>query len=125
MWIGSALRIPFNKWTPLAINNKSSPEQINEFLGNALQKMNDVFEGHAVAKEEILDYIARIVSNPNTSGNVLAVQGRLGTKEFFCFKKRLTRYYRWKRYRKDETYQEGYFRSTRKTDVYYQFRRNE
>lgn len=77
-WIKTALSIPFEKIKEFPINKNDSPEIINAYfkkvrkhLDKKIHKLDDV-------KDEIMEFIARKITNPNSRGHILALCGSAG-----------------------------------------------
>lgn len=78
LWVKDILRLPMNKIRPLPVTIESGPVEVRQFLEKARKKLDNAIAGQDNAKEEIMDYIARMISNPNSRGNVLALLGNKG-----------------------------------------------
>lgn len=78
-WINDVLKLPFSQSRPLPVKLEDGPQKIKEYLTNAKDQLDKAIWGHDHAKDEIIDYIARIVSNPEGKGSVLALSGNKGT----------------------------------------------
>lgn len=78
-WIKELLTLPFNRTRALPVLLSDGPNIIKDYLGEVRKKLDNAVAGHVHAKEEIIDYIARIISNPKGRGNVLALVGSKGT----------------------------------------------
>ena len=77
-WVNGILSIPFGKKAQLPASLSDGHEKIMELLKNAKSQMDMAVFGHENAKTEIVDYIARLVSNPNGKGNVIGLCGEKG-----------------------------------------------
>ena len=78
-WIQSLLDIPWNKHATLAIKKDDKPENVYNFLKNAKDSMDKVIYGQNSTKDQIIQIIAKMISNPSKSGNVFAIYGAPGT----------------------------------------------
>ena len=74
-WFDSLMTIPFNKYTGLDINNLKN---INVFLEDLKNKMNDAVYGHNEAKHQIVQIMAQQIRNPLSKGNVIGLYGPPG-----------------------------------------------
>jgi len=78
IWLETILKIPFGifKNSPITLNNTST--EINEYLFNIYNKLNESLYGQTAAKCQILQYISQCISNPNCAGNVIGLCGPPG-----------------------------------------------
>lgn len=77
-WIKTVCSIPFGKTKTMKIKASDKPEKINKFLQNVKQKLDDKIYGLDKVKQEIIEFVARKISNPNGKGHVLALYGNKG-----------------------------------------------
>jgi len=77
-WIKTVLNIPFEKYKPFKVKNSDSYDKITNYfktirahLDKKIHKMDNV-------KNEIMEFLARKISNPNSKGHVLALAGLPG-----------------------------------------------
>jgi len=77
-WINGLIKIPFNKYIDLPINDNSSIDEKKVFLKNTHDILNKAIYGHKDAKSHILQVIGKWIKNPQSSGNILALQGPMG-----------------------------------------------
>lgn len=73
-WLDNILDIPFNKY----IIPKYISQPPSEIISNARNELNKVIFGQNKTKQHILEIIARMISNPNNTGHVFAVEGEPG-----------------------------------------------
>lgn len=78
-WIKTAVSIPFGVFKDLNINNTDSPEKIQKFFTNIKRTLDKNIHGLEDVKQEILEFVARKITNPNGKGHVLALCGLPGT----------------------------------------------
>lgn len=78
-WIKDILSIPFNRSLPLPVTLSDGSGRIREFLDEMKGKLDFAIAGQEHVKDEIIDYVARIISNPQGKGNILALAGPKGT----------------------------------------------
>jgi ATP-dependent Lon protease len=78
-WVKDVLQLPFGKRIPLPITLQDGPEKIGQYLLDARKQLDKAIAGQDTAKEEVIDFIARLVSNPNSRGNILALSGCKGS----------------------------------------------
>ena len=77
-WLSGILSVPFGKYNTLNISKKNKPNEIFDFLYNVNNVMNKSVYGHVNAKDKILQVVSQWISNPNSSGNIIALQGPPG-----------------------------------------------
>ena len=78
-WVDSLDKIPFDIYSKQKLtytDNKTN--EIIEYLSNVKSIMDKSIYGHIEAKEMILQEIANKITNPNASGNCIAIQGPPG-----------------------------------------------
>ena len=77
-WINGLIKIPFGKYSNLPITSESSDGEKKDFIMNTSKTLDDAIYGHKEAKTHILQVIGKWIKNPNSGGNVLAIQGPMG-----------------------------------------------
>lgn len=77
-WISLMKKIPFDNTIQPIVTNNSSILDIESYLKNAKTILDNEVYGHDNAKHQIISILAREVSNPNSIGNVFAIQGPMG-----------------------------------------------
>lgn len=77
-WIDGLLRIPFGKTVPLPVKLEDGKEQCTKFMKNSRDIMDTAIYGMEGAKTQIMQIIAQWIVNPNSVGNVIALQGPMG-----------------------------------------------
>lgn len=77
-WIKTVLDLPFKRFNNLKIraNNKSS--EINEYLDAVRKHLDNKIHNMDDVKDEIIEFLSRKISNPNSKGHILALQGGAG-----------------------------------------------
>ena len=79
-WIDTFMKIPFGKYTQLPISlEESTQEQIQEFMDNAINKLNTIVYGLDDAKSQIMQMLGQWIANPKSIGNAIAIKGPMGT----------------------------------------------
>jgi ATP-dependent Lon protease len=79
-WIDTFMKIPFGKYTSLPIQmNKSSPTEIQEYMEQSIEQLNNIVYGLDDAKYQIIQMIGQWISNPKSIGNAIAIKGPMGT----------------------------------------------
>lgn len=86
-WIESFLKLPVGVVRPIPVTVKNTPDEIKAFLNQAKLSMDKAVTGHETAKEHIVDHVSRIISNPYSRANVLALCGEKGIGKTRLIKK--------------------------------------
>lgn len=77
-WLTGVSRIPFGIYKPLPVSSKSPRNEIKSFLQTTRAKLDERVYGHQDAKEHLVRLLAQWISNPNSNGLVLGIQGSMG-----------------------------------------------
>ena len=77
-WIYALVKIPFGTFSNIPINYNSPNIEKKNFLKNSNNILNESIYGHTEAKNNILQILAKWISNPDSQGNILALQGPMG-----------------------------------------------
>ena len=77
-WINGLMRIPFGKYNSIPVNPDNSIHEKREFIKNTYKTLDKSIYGHKEAKTHILQVIGKWMKNPDSGGNVLAIQGPMG-----------------------------------------------
>ena len=77
-WINGLLKIPFGKYKNLTVQPDTPIQDKRLFIQNSYQTLNKAIYGHNEAKTHILQVIGKWIKNPESGGNVLAIQGPMG-----------------------------------------------
>ena len=77
-WITGIQQIPFGNYIEMPLTPNSEELEINMFLNNSYKVLSDTIYGQLNAKNKIMQIMAQWVSNPSSSGNVIALEGAPG-----------------------------------------------
>ena len=77
-WINGLMRIPFGKYNNIPVNPESSVEEKRKFIQSTYKTLDKSIYGHKEAKTHMLQVIGKWMKNPDSGGNVLAIQGPMG-----------------------------------------------
>lgn len=77
-WLNTLMDIPFGKYNKFPVDYNSPKKEISDFLGNLSKEMTNAIYGHNEAKCQILQLVGQSIKNPESAGNVLAIQGPMG-----------------------------------------------
>jgi len=77
-WINGLNRIPFDTYIKLPVCLNSNSVQIEEFLYNSYEILKKTIYGQLNAKNKIMQILAQWISNPNSTGQIIALEGPAG-----------------------------------------------
>jgi len=78
LWINGLLKIPFGKYKELQIGPSNTDKEKRDYLLSSFQTLDNAIYGHKEAKTHILQVLGKWIQNPQSGGNVLAIQGPMG-----------------------------------------------
>jgi len=84
-WLKTVNKIPYGKYKNMAVSKNDSTEKIKNFFTNVKQKLDKNIYGLEDVKQEILEFVAKRITNPDSKGHVLALYGSAGLGK--CFQK--------------------------------------
>ncbi len=78
-WINTICKIPFGKFSEMPVSIKDTNDDIVKYFENAQEKLNSVVYGMDNVKEELMSYIAQLItSSEKTKPRVLALHSVAG-----------------------------------------------
>jgi ATP-dependent Lon protease len=77
-WLRTVSKIPYGKYKTLPVSKTDTQETIKNFFNNVKQKLDKNIYGLEDVKQEILEFVAKKITNPNSRGHVLALYGKAG-----------------------------------------------
>jgi ATP-dependent Lon protease len=77
-WMDGFMRIPFGKSIPLPVKFEDGVQKCTEFMNKSRKTMDKSVYGMIPAKLQILQTISQWIVNPDSVGNVIALQGPMG-----------------------------------------------
>ena len=77
-WLDGIMDIPFGKYLDLPIDKNCNQDKIYNFLQKVNDDMNSSTFGHLEAKDKIMQVVCQWISNPQSMGNIIALQGPPG-----------------------------------------------
>jgi len=77
-WLKTACKIPYGKYKQMVVNKNDNLEKIKSYFDNIKVKLDSNIYGLEDVKQEILEFVARKISNPDSKGHVLALYGSAG-----------------------------------------------
>lgn len=85
-WLRHAMNFPFNKHIsiPVLMEGENATEEISNYVSEVYDRLDSYIYGMHDVKEELMSFVCKRISNPNSVDHVLAIQGSNG-----CGKTRL------------------------------------
>lgn len=77
-YVESLSKIPIGKYRSLPVTKNSPVLEITSFLSNIRERLNKAVFGHEDAKEQIIRLLAQWISNPQSKGLVIGIEGVMG-----------------------------------------------
>ena len=77
-WVDGINKVPFGVYKETPVTQKSTKQEIKQYLRSVKSHMDNSVYGHDNAKRQILQVIAQTISNPKEGGTILAIQGPPG-----------------------------------------------
>ena len=77
-WLRNVTNIPFGNYKHLGISKDDSSDKIKEYFNNVKSKLDQSIHGLEDVKQEVLEFVARKITNPDSKGHVLALYGSAG-----------------------------------------------
>lgn len=77
-WVDGILGMPFGKYIDMPVKVSDGHKSIYNFLYDVNNVMEKSVYGHTEAKNKILQVVSQWISNPLSSGNIIALQGPPG-----------------------------------------------
>ena len=78
-WVDTFMKLPFNKYNNLPITMADGPEKCKTFMEDAKASLDNAVYGLDDAKMQIMQIVGQWISNPDSVGNAIAIQGPMGT----------------------------------------------
>lgn len=77
-WLNTVVKIPYGKYKNIEVKSSDSSDKLKMFFKKVKDKLDENIYGLENVKEEILEFVARKITNPNSKGHVLALYGSGG-----------------------------------------------
>lgn len=77
-WIRYALNFPYNKIVKIPVSIHDKQDEISKYVSSIYKNLNDYIYGMQNVKEEILSFICKQISNPNSVNPNIALCGNNG-----------------------------------------------
>ena len=78
-WVDTFMKIPFNIHRSLPIKMDDGTEKCKKFMLDAKNSLDGAVYGLDDAKMQIMQIVGQWISNPDSVGNAIAIQGPMGT----------------------------------------------
>lgn len=77
-WLRTVSKIPYGKTKMMAVDKDDSSEKIKTFFDSVKEKLDKNIHGLDDVKQEILEFVAKKITNPHSKGHILALYGPAG-----------------------------------------------
>ena len=77
-WLTGLLKIPFGEYKKLPITKDNTKQEICDYLTESQKKLDEAVYGHTTTKNQIIQLITQWITNPDSGGNVIGIQGPMG-----------------------------------------------
>lgn len=77
-WLQTVASLPFGRYKPIKVKAGDDSAKIQGFFGELKQKLDRSIFGLEDVKQEIMEFVARKITNPHSKGHVLALCGPPG-----------------------------------------------
>jgi ATP-dependent Lon protease len=77
-WIKTVSKIPYGKYKSMPVTKNDSQTKIKEFFDRVKQRLDKNIYGLEDVKQEIMEFVAKKITNPDSRGHVLALYGNAG-----------------------------------------------
>ena len=78
-WVDTFMRIPFGKYNQLPLTIENGVDQCHEFMETAKNTLDNAVYGLDDAKMQIMQMMGQLITNPDSIGTAIAIQGPMGT----------------------------------------------
>ena len=78
-WVDTFMRIPFGKFQKLPLHISDGVDKCHTFMENAKKTLDDAVYGLNDAKMQIMQMLGQLITNPESVGSAIAIQGPMGT----------------------------------------------
>lgn len=77
-WLRHALNFPYNKIKNIPISIETPLEETSNYVSSIYKKLDDYIYGMKTIKEELISFVCKRISNPESKNHVLSLQGDNG-----------------------------------------------
>jgi ATP-dependent Lon protease len=85
-WLNTIVKIPYGKCKDMEVKSTDNVDKLKMFFKKVKDKLDRNIYGLENVKDEILEFVARKITNPNSKGHVLALYGEGGTGKTMIIK---------------------------------------
>jgi hypothetical protein len=78
-WLNTICDLPFGKYVNFPVRKNDSNKKLSGFFKKIKDTLDEAVYGHEDVKQEILEFVAKMITNKDSKGQVLALQGSPGT----------------------------------------------
>jgi ATP-dependent Lon protease len=78
-WVENLCKLPIGKFKNLPVSKSDSIDKIAKFMESTKTKFDKLVYGHTEAKTQIIQLLAKLISNPTANGIVIGIHGPPGT----------------------------------------------
>lgn len=78
-WVEGLCKLPIGKYKTLPVTRTNSIDEISQFMQDTKVKFDQLVYGHQHAKDQIIQLLAKLISNPSAKGIVIGIYGPPGT----------------------------------------------
>ena len=91
-WINGLLSIPWNTYKTLPVNiNTKKDREIFNYLEEGMKQLDKCVYGQNKTKQHMIQLVSKMISNPNSVGNVFSIYGPMGTGKTTIIKEGLSK----------------------------------
>ena len=91
-WINGILSIPWNTYKTLPVTLNINPSnEIYNYLENCMKQLDDCVYGQNKTKQHMIQLVSKMITNPNSVGNVFSIYGPMGTGKTTIIKEGLSK----------------------------------
>jgi len=84
-WLREALSFPYNKMIRIPVAEKTcTSAQVSDYVTQVYNKLDNYIYGMQDVKEELMSFVCKRISNPESNDHVLALQGLNGVGKCFA-----------------------------------------
>lgn len=78
-WLKTVISLPFKKYQSFKIKSTDNKKNINDYFKRVRKHLDSKIYKMDYVKDEIMEFLARKITNPNSKGHILALHGSAGT----------------------------------------------
>ena len=90
-YMDGILKIPFNKFSKIPVEKGDSNDKIKEYMNKIKKGLDDCIYGQENAKQSIMQILAKWITNPDGTGNIIGLCGPPGVGKTSLIKNGLSK----------------------------------